>query len=254
MSGESELVAHLVDGDGYVCLHSHYVPGIDDGAPTYEEGREILRTLRAEGFSGAVATPHIRPGMFDNRPVGLREHYAQLEERLANEAVGELPRRGLAAEHFFDDHVFSMLASKRGQSYPGGHAVLIELPRRQLPLALDRAFFQIALTGTTVVLAHPERYHPFFKNSERLEPLVAAGVLLQLDLMSLVGHYGRAPRKAAERLLDEGLYFLGCTDMHRAKDGKHVRKAVEKLEKRVGRAGVARLLGEHPRRILRGDI
>ena len=248
-------VAALVAGDGFVCLHSHYVPGIDDGAPAYEDGLGMLRAFREVGFSGAVATPHIRQGMFDNEPPDLRRRFDALRAELARKPdVDALPALGLGAEHFFDDKVYALLRGGQGLSYPGGHATLVELPRRRLPLNLGQSFFQLAVSGQVIVLAHPERYHDFFKTSAELEPLVAGGALLLLDLLSLVGHYGRAPRKAAERILDEGLYFAACTDMHRAKDAKLVRKAISTLEKRAGRAAVDRLLGEAPRQILRGEI
>src|SRR3954462_6017713 len=99
---------------GYIDLHSHWVARIDDGVKTEEAGIALLRGLHQAGFSTVVATPHMRPGMFDNDRAALERAYAAM--RPAIEAAGPLPELHLASEHFFDDIVFDRL--KRGEGLP----------------------------------------------------------------------------------------------------------------------------------------
>lgn len=235
----------------FVDLHSHYLPAIDDGVRTFDEGLELVRNLASIGFVTVMATPHIRTAMFENRKPGVEKaHAAFVAEARARDA--DLPELGLGAEHYFDDVFWGLFQRGEAVPYPGGKAALVELPRERIPVGLAQCFFQMRLKGVHPVLAHPERYRPFFKKSDGIAALVQAGALPLLDVMSLVGKYGRAPRKAAERLLGEGLYYAACSDAHRPKDVKIVEKAIGVLRKRVGDAEAEAMLGANPRSILAG--
>ncbi len=235
----------------FVDLHSHYLPGIDDGVRTLEEGLELCRRLRGLGFGTVMATPHIRTAMFDNRRPGLEAAHAAF--RQSAQGKPELPRLGLGAEHFFDDVFWGLFERGEAVPYPGGKAILVELPRERLPVGLARFFFQMRLKGVRPVLAHPERYRPFFRRSEAIDPLIDAGVLPLLDLMSLTGKYGRGPRKAAERMVDEGVYYAACSDAHRPADAATVQEGIRALRRRVGDSEAEELLAANPRRILAGE-
>ncbi|MEO0322004.1 MAG: CpsB/CapC family capsule biosynthesis tyrosine phosphatase [Myxococcota bacterium] len=238
-----------LEGPGYVDLHSHYVPAIDDGVRTLEDAVALLAGLRELGFEAAVATPHIKPGHFDNRGPGLRAAHARLREDVEDAGV-PLPVLGLAAEHWLDDVVFGLIQRDEAVRYPGQKALLFELPREQLPHNLGQVIFQMRLKGIRPVLAHPERYRPFFKDSAALEGFVSQGAAPLLDVMSLSGRYGRKPRKAAERILDEGLYAAACSDLHKPKDLPYVAEGMAKLDKRVGAAEMHALFSARPRRLL----
>lgn len=235
---------------GYVDLHCHYVPAVDDGVETTEQGIELCLGLAKLGYERLVATPHMRTAMFDNRAPGLRSAFAEFQAAAADTAG--MPALGLGAEHFCDDIVLDLLTRGEGLPYPGGHAALLEFPDT-VPLGIERKFFELQVKGIRPVLAHPERYRPMFRNSEVAERMRDTGVALQLDVMSLVGKYGRAPRKAAERMLQEDLYFLACSDCHRPKDLPTVGKAVSRLHELVGDAHATRLLGDNPRALLDGS-
>lgn len=246
-ANDTETPGITLPPEGYIDLHSHYVPAIDDGAKTQEQGEAMCRLLRQVGFSMVVATPHIRSGMFPNTAAGLREAHAAFAEK-----ADDMPVLGLGAEHYFDDVALSLFRNGKEQRYPGGFAALIELTPKRFPSYLARMFFELTSRRLQVVLAHPERYHPLFRKSDAIDPLTAAGVLPQLDLMSLVGHYGRRPKKAAERMLDEDIYYVACSDVHRPADVDKVEKAIRVLEKRVGKTRTKELLFENPRHILSG--
>lgn len=234
----------------YIDLHCHYVPAVDDGVRTTEEGIALCRGLAGLGYTTLVATPHIRTAMFDNEPAGLAQAHAAFAQTA--QTLGDLPALGLAAEHFCDDVFWTRLERGDVLRYPGGHALLIELPPERFPLGLAEGCFQMQVKGVRPVLAHPERYPPLFRSTDAIERLVEMGVVPQLDLMSLGERYGRAPRKAAERMLREGVYGLAATDSHKPEHVEIVAEAISRLHALVGQAYAVRLLAEAPAAILAG--
>lgn len=235
---------------GYVDLHSHWIPDVDDGVRTVEDGVALLRALGAAGFTTVVATPHMRPGMFDNDKPRLEAAFASMCQKLPE----GLPEVHLASEHWFDDIVFERLVTGQGLPYPGGRALLVEFNPQAFPLRLPERLMDLRRMGTMPVIAHPERYQPVWKDRDCLEPLLDAGACLLLDLCSLVGKYGAAPKRAAEKLLEEDAYEAACSDAHRPNDVDDVRRAIDRLDVLVGKDERLRLLDLGPRSILAGAI
>lgn len=231
-------------------LHSHWIAGIDDGAKTREAGLEMLRRLKTAGFSTVVATPHMRPGMFDNTRATLEEAFARMLPHLTQDC----PEVHLSSEHWFDDVVFRRLVEGEAVPYPGGHAALIEFNPDSIPLRIGARLIDMRRAGLVPVIAHPERYRPVWEDDECLEPLLDSGAVLLLDVCSIVGKYGRAAQKAAMKLIEEDAYEAACTDVHRPEDVDDVLRALAKLEQIVGRDERERLLSAGPRAILGGKI
>ncbi|MDD9938946.1 MAG: protein tyrosine phosphatase [Myxococcales bacterium] len=236
---------------GFVDLHSHYIPGVDDGVRSHADGVALCQGLAALGYAQVVATPHIRTAMFDNRRGDLEARFA----RFADQSAGEtgMPELGLGAEHFCDDVFIGLFERGEALPYPGGKALLIELPSDSIPLALEQQVFKMNVRGVRPVLAHPERYSPLFRRTHALDRLLNMGVLPLLDIMSLTGKYGRWPRRASERMLEEGVYYAACSDCHKPEDVPSVGAGIERLRELVGQEEAQALLGEHPRAILRGE-
>jgi protein-tyrosine phosphatase len=238
---------------GFVDLHCHWIAGIDDGPRQPDEGLAMLRALHAAGFDVVVATPHMRPGMFDNDRGGLERAFGAMQPLLSAAGAG-LPSVHLASEHFFDDVVFGRLTRGEGLPYPGGRSVLVEFGQGPFPLRAQHRFFDIRRAGLVPVLAHPERYEPVWRDDSCLDALLDAGAHLLLDVCSLVGKYGRAPRQAAEKLLEEDAYDAACSDAHRPRDVDDVVRAIERLKELVGPDGAARLLADGPRKIIGQEV
>jgi protein-tyrosine phosphatase len=234
---------------GFVDLHCHWVAAIDDGARSGDESLQMLRGLQQAGFDVVVATPHMRPGMFDNDRPGLERAYAAMQPILESTSES-LPAVHLASEHFFDDVVFGRLLRGEGLTYPGGKSALVELGHGPFPLRLQHRFFDLKRAGIAPVLAHPERYEPVWRDDTCLDPLLDAGAHLLLDVAALVGKYGRAPQRAAERLLEAEAYEAACSDAHKPGDVDHVVRAIDRLSSLVGATETERLLATGPRGIL----
>jgi protein-tyrosine phosphatase len=234
----------------YVDLHCHWVAGIDDGARTPEEGVAMLQALHEAGFDTVIATPHMRPGMFDNAREDLERAYQSMAPYLA--AAGPLPHVDLSSEHYFDDVVYERLISGRALPYPGGKAVLIEFYGLEFPRGGEKRLFDLVCRGILPVIAHPERYRYVWASTGVLERLVESGAATLLDAASFVGKYGRETQRAAEALLEQGLYHAACTDSHRPEDVADATRGMARIAELYGTDEVDALFRDGPREILAG--
>jgi protein-tyrosine phosphatase len=228
------------------------LPGIDDGARTREEGVALLRALKGCGFDSVVATPHMRPRMFDNTKELLVTAFDEFERSVRDSP--DLPHISLSSEHYFDEIVWKRLIDGDGLPYPGGKAVLLEFYDMDFMPAIAARLFDLRRRKLVPVIAHPERYRCFWESHERLSELVDSGAVALLDVAALIGKYGREPQRCARRLLDEDLYHAACSDAHRPGDVEEVEDGIAYLAKRYGDEEVERLLGSGPREILEGRV
>jgi protein-tyrosine phosphatase len=234
-------------------LHNHVLFGLDDGCRTLEESVLLSAEAKKAGHKGFVATPHIRAGMFDNTVDRIRARLA--ETRPVVEAAGlELY---LGAEYYFDEQVLQGARSRSlltlGET---SRFVLAELPQMQMPPRLEDVIFEIRLTGYVPVIAHPERCRGVQNDVEAAHQMFAhAGVLLQLDLGSLIGHYGGAARSASHDLVKRGAYHVAACDLHRPDDveaivKRSIAELTSLLKKRRKQDALSCLLEENPRKII----
>lgn len=237
---------------GYVDIHSHWIPGVDDGVATVAQGLALLSGLKSLGFDTVCATPHMRTGMFDNTRAELVEAYEQMSRHVAGTAA--MPEVALGCEHHLDDLVFERLRTGQGIPYPAGRTALVELPAERFPVRVRERLFELMCQRVRPVLAHPERYRPVWRSIEVLDPLLDGGALLVLDLGSLSGQYGRAPRRAAESLLEAGYIYAASSDAHHAEDLGYVEEGLNRLVDLMGTEEAEFLLGEGPRSVLDGEI
>ena len=210
----------------------------------------MLRALRGAGFDYVMATPHMRPALFDNQKADLESAFQAMA--LASEQG--LPKVGLSSEHYFDDIVFQRLMKGDALPYPGGKAVLVEFPNDAFPARVADRFFDLRMRKLRPVLAHPERYRPVWKDRTVLDPFLDGGVVLLLDVAALAGKYGRAPERAALELLEDGYYIAACSDAHRAKDVEDVARGIARLQKLVGQEEADYLLRDGPLAILNDTL
>lgn len=223
-------------------LHSHVLPGIDDGATTLDGAREILEAAREDGITSLAATPHVRDD-YPTTPELMEERLAQV--RALDSGVDVLPggELDLAYLERLDDGVL-----RRFGLGGNGRLLLLEFPYSGWPLQLRDLVFQLGVRGFAVVLAHPERNAEVQEQAERLRTLVDAGVAVQLTAASVDGRLGRRAAAAARTLLDTGLAHLLASDAH----APSVRAiGMRDAAEAVGDAALARWLTEDvPRALL----
>jgi protein-tyrosine phosphatase len=235
----------------YVDLHSHFLPGLDDGADSLATCLSMVRALAEIGFSDLCATPHQFAGVFQPPLDEVRLTF----DRVSREIAAVLPEIHLllGAENYWDDVLVSRLRQGEPPCYDGGKAFLFEINPEDLPPRLEATLFDIRVTGRLAVLAHPERY-----SAVQRDPAVAEGLgrqaALLVDLAALSGIGVRAEVKTARRLVEEGLAHAAASDMHSPEDGPAIASGLAWIEKRLGTNVARRLLSDNPRRILIGQL
>lgn len=196
-------------------MHSHLLPGIDDGSPDMETSIRLIRGLHALGYRKLITTPHVNGETFPNTPETIRRLKAALSAELAKQQIDvELHA---AAEYLIDDHFTEALESGQPLLTLKGNMVLVELPFVPPALNLPDILFLLQMKGYQPVLAHPERYIYFSANKGWYDRLRDAGCLFQLNLLSLNGHYGSEARRLAAWLIKKGYFELLGTDLHHEK-------------------------------------
>lgn len=194
-------------------LHSHVCPGIDDGAASPEISVQLVRAMEEIGFSRMIVTPHVTDEAFPNTPLSIAESYLSLCERCKSDGVDM--SFNCSAEYRIDDLLFDMLHDKSVRPIPGQY-ILVENSWFQEPYNLEGFFFSLRNDhALTPIMAHPERYHYYRHHRDRLEYLHSKGALLQINLLSLAGHYGKAEKQTAEWLLANNLVSFIGSDLHR---------------------------------------
>lgn len=251
---------------GYIDLHSHFLPGVDDGARTLDDSLAICHGLFNIGFDMVIATPHIRAAMFENTKKGLRGAYETFCTSLA--AQSRFPKTDLAAEYYCNDLFWQLLENEELLTYPSANSsangqrqsqkrqrvVLVETPYDQLPIRIEHRFFQMIVRGIHPALAHPERYLFLHRDTQPIAQMLESGMLAIMDVKALTGRYGKKIQSAAERMLNEGVYFAVSTDAHRPDDVETVACGIERLESLVGEEESRILLAENPLRVLDGNV
>ena len=230
-------------------LHSHILPGVDDGASSLGDSLEIARACVADGIEVLAATPHVRDD-FPTTPETMERLVEELRAALAEEEVPLDVRRGGEVAVDWLDRLPPETLKRFGL---GGNPayLLVEFPYYGWPLSLPDRVFRLRSDGITAVLAHPERSTEVQGEPERLRPLVEAGVLVQLTAASVDGRLGRGPAETALALIERGLAHMIASDAHSAT----VREAgLGAAVKAVGDGALGEwLAADVPRAILDGE-
>jgi protein-tyrosine phosphatase len=206
-----------------VDMHSHILPGLDDGSEDIEESKAILERFVQLGYKKAILTPHVMGDSYQNTPDGIREKLTLLKP-IANQ-LGIVIEA--AAEYYIDDSFYHKITDgEEILSFGEKKYVLIETSYINESSILTHVTFELQARGYVPVLAHPERYTYMFGNFKRYEDLFDRGLLLQVNLNSLAGYYSPESQKIAERLIDKKmLHFVG-TDCHSPKHTYVTQKAM----------------------------
>lgn len=196
-------------------IHSHLIPGIDDGVPDLATSIALIKELQQLGYSKIITTPHILWEVYPNTAEIIQKGLADVKEEMAAQQINiELHA---AAEYFIDEHFQSLLAKKTPLLTLRDNLVLVEFSMITAPLELLDILFELQLQRYQPLIAHPERYIYLRNKKEFFEELKNAGALFQLNLLSLMGHYGNAVQELAIYLLDKGYYDYAGTDLHNTK-------------------------------------
>jgi protein-tyrosine phosphatase len=195
-----------------VDMHSHLIPGIDDGSKSMDESIALLVKFESLGYRKVITTPHIMSDYYKNTPEIIERGLEEV--RATAKMVGLNIEIEAAAEYYFDDEFLKSIDDKKLLTF-GDNYVLVEFAFTGQLMFENEMFFSLISKGYRPVLAHFERYASFHGNTDKAREYRSRGVLIQMNLSSLFGHYGPEVRKQAERLIDENLVDFAGTDCHR---------------------------------------
>lgn len=193
-------------------MHSHLIPGIDDGSPDLDTSLELIEGLTDLGYRKLITTPHILWDLYKNDITTITPAYEELMAGLKAKN-SEVPIH-FAAEYFLDYHIDELLENEKPLLTLKDNMVLVEFSFISVPLDLKDKLFNLQMAGYQPVLAHPERYGYLLKTKEVYNELRDAGYLFQVNLLSLTGYYGKVPYELAHHLVKNKFVDLLGTDLH----------------------------------------
>lgn len=191
-------------------MHSHLVPGIDDGSQSVEDSLLLIRGFQQSGYTKLITTPHVQLEFYDNTREKLRAHFARLQRVMTE--LGITLELQVAAEYYLDNMFLSSVLPDGLLSF-GDKYVLVEVSMAGWPRNFSDMIFAIQSMGYKPILAHPERYL-YEENPNTYLELKARGVCMQMNLLSVMGYYGKTVKGLAEKLMDHKVYDFCGSDVH----------------------------------------
>jgi protein-tyrosine phosphatase len=193
-------------------MHSHILPGIDDGAQNVEESLALINVLYNKGIRKFICTPHIYKEMYNNTPEIIKAAYDSLIPHV-NKIYKDVTI-GFAAEYYMDDNFDDLLEKNEKLLTVWESHVLIEHGFVQVPPDVTTKIFNLQMAGYQPIYAHPERYEFFMQNKKGYHKLIDAGCIFQVNLLSLIGYYGKTAYELANYLVENKLVSLVGSDIH----------------------------------------
>ena len=195
-------------------LHSHYIPGIDDGAKTIEDSLVMIRAMKDMGYNTIITTPHVMVDYYPNTTQIIQAGLATVQNALKENNIDITLRA--AAEYYMDENFMRLLESEPLLTITDNQ-VLVEFSMLYEPPMLLDVIFKMESAGYKPIIAHPERYMFFHNNTSKFKLLKDRGCLLQMNMLSVAGYYGKGVKMVAEELLRKGMYDYCGSDMHHEK-------------------------------------
>jgi tyrosine-protein phosphatase YwqE len=192
-------------------IHSHFIPGIDDGAKTIDDTVRMLRTMHELGYRKVITTPHVMSDFYRNSSETILSGLENVRAALREEGIPLQVEA--AAEYYLDFDLERKLNEEKLLTF-GKNYLLFEVSYMNPPDNLERMMFLMQTLGYKPVLAHPERYNYWHTNFEKYEEIKERGVLLQMNVNSLTGYYSPSTKKISEMMIDKGMIDLLGTDCH----------------------------------------
>lgn len=236
-------------------IHSHVLPGLDDGATRIQDSLEMLRQAQRVGVRAIVATPHCESHRLSLRTSTIQSAVARLQAAAADDLEASTVELYVGSEIMLDPGVRAALDA--GDVPTLGESTrfaLVELPMREVPDYAEDVLFELAATGYVPVLAHPERNHDLSQRFDMMLRMIRRGALMQLEAGSFVGAYGQIAQQCAIDMIDRRMCHFIASDAHRpgAYDAL-IPGAIEAVEARIGREATSALFDANPAAALAGE-
>ena len=224
-SPEIQKLPFLVD------IHSHLLPGIDDGVKSFEESLHILKILEGLGYKKIITTPHVMSDYYKNTSESILTKLQETKEFLKDKKIDI--KLEAAAEYYLDENFIDQLMGNEKLLTLGDNYLLFETSFLNKPAFLEDAVFNINTQGYKPVLAHPERYSYLQSDEDLISNLKNMGLYFQLNYLSLTGFYSKSIQKFAVHLLKRNLIDFIGTDCHNAYQASEIIKSLRNRNMRL---------------------
>jgi len=209
-------------------MHSHLLPGIDDGVQTAEESVAFIEELYNLGYRKLICTPHIISDIYPNSPETILPKLKIVQDAIKKKGINMDIEA--AAEYMVDMEMEKLITGNKPLLTFGKNLILIEMSFVAPSVNIDQVIFQLRIKGIQPVLAHPERYSYFHKDFEKYNHYLDLGCHLQVNLLSLLGYYGKPVKLIAEKLIKHKMVDLLGTDMHHERHLAALKELASKKE------------------------
>ncbi len=199
----------------FVDIHSHLLPGIDDGAKNIEDSMELILKMSSYGIQNFITTPHVLGNVWPNTTDIILDKLDIVQEELEKRDLSYI-KIDAAAEYMLDEEFCKLLKARDLLTLKEDH-LLVEMSYLNAPVNLFEMLFDIQLAGYKPILAHPERYRFYHNKFDTYHKLKEAGCSFQINLLSLTGYYGDDVKKSAEKLIQNGMIDFAGSDTHHQK-------------------------------------
>jgi protein-tyrosine phosphatase len=233
-------------------IHSHILPGLDDGARSLSEALQMARIASEDGITQMVCTPHMFNGLSPNpEPSELRERVNALQEAIGPDGLRVLPGN----EVHFSHQILPKVRQNGVMKLNDGNYMLVEFPMLTVPVGARELFQELLSMGVRPILVHPERNAQLQARRSMVADFIELGVYVQVTAMSVTGEFGSAPKNCAESLLRHNCVHFLATDTHRSERRPPIlsrgRDAAAKI---VGEEKARRLVYDNPLAVVAGGV
>lgn len=234
-------------------LHSHYLPGVDDGAKDIEVTKKMLAKAQKNGVTDIIFTPHF---ILDSKYMSTREENQKIFTPIKKIAKDDYNINiFLGNEVYCNNDIMRLYKEGLISTLNDSRYMLIEIPMYSKMNNVKDIFFELISNGITPILAHPERYTAYYDDIIFFKELRSMGVLLQINFPSLVGEYGPKAKRMAKKLLKQNLISFVGSDIHSDKENKNdeIAKSEKILKRIVGEAAFVEITANNFARVVRND-
>ena len=208
--------------DGFVDIHSHILPGIDDGAKNVEESLKMISEMKKLGFSKIIGTPHTYPGLYNNTNKIIYNSYLKIKDKIKNHNIST----SIASEYMIDNSLIEKAENKNLLCLKDNY-VLIEFNFINESYDYKEILFKIQLNEYRPIIAHPERYLYWFNDFKKLRELKRNGCKFQLNFLSITGYYGKKVLEMANKLIKNNMIDFVGSDFHNL---NHIKQTDKKIK------------------------
>lgn len=239
-------------GQGYIDIHCHIIPHVDDGARTTNQALNMVNIAYKNGIRTMIATPHYEVGRYEDNKEEIEKYYAKLQNVVAKKYPDF--RIFLGNEIFFSYGVVDSLEEKKIYTMAESRYVLVEFSPNDRLEYINTSLYELISAGYMPILAHAERYEEVMESLDNIEKLVDAGVYIQINSSTIAGRNGRRIRRRVLKLIKDGLvHFIG-TDTH--SDGRRspdITECMKYLQKKTDERTINRLLRENALKVIQNE-